>query len=480
MDLLITRELFAQDADKMGFHVSDEEIEDRIAQGRILAAGQPRNITRDYQYQFAALYKDGFDYDKWRTSFCTYFLRTTPKKFIEEQRHELLAEKVEDLIRVATRVSPEEVKRAYIDHETQAKLEFVRFAARRFEDDLVLAPADIDAFLKENQAKVKEQYDQRAFLYKAGPKEAQVRVRAIFVATAKDAPKDDAAKAEAKIRDAAKKIKGGADFAQVARDVSEDERTKKRGGDLGWKRKGSAGLGPEFDDKVFALKKGETSDVIKTDRGFYLARAEDVREGDLPLDAVSRDLAEDLMRKERGAAKAKAEAADAVAKVKAGTAIETLFPKEDKDASAKPPTKVKGLVKSDTSPRLQETGYFARKGNVLEDIGTTKDGTKAVFGNLKKGDVGGPYEVQGGVPSYVVVRLVDRKDPDMAAFETKHDEFTHEASVLKAQTVLLDLMHQRCVEARDSGKIAVNGEMLSYGGPDNGVPYAPCTMLGMH
>src|SRR5215831_12740080 len=79
MELLIRRELLAQEGERLGFRVSDEEVEDRIEHGRILVLGVPRNITQDYR--FASIYKNGYDYDKFKQTFCTFFLHTTIKKF---------------------------------------------------------------------------------------------------------------------------------------------------------------------------------------------------------------------------------------------------------------------------------------------------------------------------------------------------------------------------------------------------------------
>jgi parvulin-like peptidyl-prolyl isomerase len=468
MELLLRRTLLAQEAKKMGFSVSDEEIEDRIAQGRILVVGVPRNITQDYR--FISIYKDGFDYEKFRQNFCNFLLHTTPKKFIEEQRSELLAEKTKEVVRVSTKIAPEEVKREYEERETQVKLAFVRFGARRYEDELETTPAEVAAYLSKNKDKVKEQYDSRSFLYKAVPKEAHLRV--ISVEVAKDAPPADVQRAEAKAKALADKIKGGTDFAKVAKESSDDTHSKARGGDWGWKRKGATGLGAAFDDKVFTLKKGDTSDPIKTDKGYFLARVEGTREGDLPFDQVAPEIAEESLRRARGTEKAKQEAEAALVKVKAGAKLEALFPKDTAAADAPGKTKL-----DPTAPKLSETGFFARHGNMLEDIGITKDGAKQVFGSLKKGETAGPFDVQGGFPSYVIVQVLDRKDPDMKAFEAKKDELTRDAAATKWATVLTDLAHQKCVDARDSNKLTVNNELLRYN--DQEAAYKPCSGLGL-
>jgi peptidyl-prolyl cis-trans isomerase D len=495
MELMIRRELLAQEAERLGFRVTDEEVEDRIAQGRIVVVGAPRNITMDPR--FGAIWRDGrFDYDKFKQNFCTYFLHTTPRKFIDEQKRELLADKLKEMIRVATKVGPDEVKRDYIERETQVKLKFVRFGARRFEDTWELPTAEVNAWLAKNQTKVKEQYDQRSFMYKDVPKEWHVR--GLLVSLAKDAAPAEVARAEGKARATLDRVTGGADLAKLARESSDDDKSKARGGDLGWIRKGALGYGPTFEEKVLALKAGDAPVVVRTDRGFWVARVEGLREGTLGFDQVSHELAEDMLRRERGGAKAKAEADAVMAKVKAGGKLEELFPKaeEVKDDAAEAGETDKGKEAGDkgdkgdktkkaakktdpNAPHLQETTTFPRRGNALEDIGVSKEAADKVFGSMKKGEVAGPFEIAGGTPSYVIVELAERKDADLAEFEKKKDDIAREVAASKWGALLSDLAHRRCIEARDAGRIQVNNEVLSYGGSEESMPYQPCTGFGL-
>lgn len=74
---------------------------------------------------------------------------------------------------------------------------------------------------------------------------------------------------EAACRDALSRIRAGEDFAAVAAEVSEDETTKERGGDLGWMGRG---LVPSqaLEDAIFSLSPGEMSDVIRTEYGYHV------------------------------------------------------------------------------------------------------------------------------------------------------------------------------------------------------------------
>ncbi len=75
--------------------------------------------------------------------------------------------------------------------------------------------------------------------------------------------------AEAKANDLLKQIRGGASFEDVARKYS-DGPSAAQGGDLGVFKRGS--LAKELEDKTFAMKAGEVTDVIRTKQGWVILK----------------------------------------------------------------------------------------------------------------------------------------------------------------------------------------------------------------
>jgi len=75
------------------------------------------------------------------------------------------------------------------------------------------------------------------------------------------------------------KARGGADFAALAKEFSQDS-SGSAGGDLGWFTAGQ--MVPEFEQAAFALGKGQVGDLVRTQFGFHIVKVEDVREAGSP------------------------------------------------------------------------------------------------------------------------------------------------------------------------------------------------------
>ncbi len=100
---------------------------------------------------------------------------------------------------------------------------------------------------------------------------------------------DDAAKqaaeaaalsaAEAKANDVLKQIRAGASFDDVAKKNSEGP-SAAQGGDLGVFKRGT--LAKELEDKTFAMKAGEVTDVIRTKQGYVILKVTDHQMAGIP------------------------------------------------------------------------------------------------------------------------------------------------------------------------------------------------------
>src|SRR5262249_55137081 len=159
-------------------------------------------------------------------------------------------------------------------------------------------------------------------------------------------------------------------------------------------------------------KPGDVIGPEKTDRGFELVKVEGFREGDVSLEQATPEIAEEKLRTERAKEKAKQAAEQALAQVKAGKTLTELFPKPT-DSDENDP--IKRMM---APPAAEETGMFARRGELVPQIGVSSDLLKKAF-ELKPNEIAGPFEASGAI---VIVRLKEHKDPDKDYFTQHKDE----------------------------------------------------------
>ncbi len=72
------------------------------------------------------------------------------------------------------------------------------------------------------------------------------------------------------------KLEGGADFAEIAKEYSEDPGSKEEGGELGWF--GYDKMVPEFRDAAFTLELKKISDPVLSSNGYHIIEVTDKRE----------------------------------------------------------------------------------------------------------------------------------------------------------------------------------------------------------
>jgi len=132
-----------------------------------------------------------------------------------------------------------------------------------------LAEALIEKVIDERltDARIQKWYDDHAVQFK----QPQAKLRIIVAPS-------EAAGAEIKTA-----LDGGADFATVAREKSEDPKSKAEGGDIGWVSQRD--LPPDFSTPVFGAGKGNVVGPIAAGPRSLIFKVEDLRDA-VPLDEV--------------------------------------------------------------------------------------------------------------------------------------------------------------------------------------------------
>ena len=122
----------------------------------------------------------------------------------------------------------------------------------------------------------------------------RVRLSEILVSTEKVQPGDQAGVAALgqKAQQLLVQVRGGAAFDEIAKKNS-DGPTAAQGGDLGYFKRGT--LAKELEEKSFAMKAGDTSDVVRTKQGFLILKVtEHEAAGVPPLKEVEGQIGDQL------------------------------------------------------------------------------------------------------------------------------------------------------------------------------------------
>jgi peptidyl-prolyl cis-trans isomerase C len=136
-------------------------------------------------------------------------------------------------------------------------------------------------------------YDQRKDKY---IEEEQVRARHILIRVPQEVSPTDDAKLKSKADDALKRAKTGEDFAALAKELSDDG-SKENGGDLGFFPRGR--MVAPFEEAVFALQPGQISEIVRTQFGYHIIKAEERKTGKaLAFDEAKAQAQDDLTREQ--------------------------------------------------------------------------------------------------------------------------------------------------------------------------------------
>lgn len=92
------------------------------------------------------------------------------------------------------------------------------------------------------------------------------------------------AEALARLTELEEQIEEGADFAEIAREYSDDKGTANSGGDLGWANPGN--FVPEFEAVLDSLSPGETSEPFRSPFGWHVVELLEIREKDNSEEAL--------------------------------------------------------------------------------------------------------------------------------------------------------------------------------------------------
>ncbi|MGD0416042.1 MAG: peptidylprolyl isomerase [Terriglobales bacterium] len=191
-------------------------------------------------------------------------------KRLDEMRKQMNLETMEDLEKAA-----EAQGASYEDFKQNLRNQIVtqRVIGQEVGSHLAMNKDEEKKFYDEHRAEMEQPEQVRLSEILIAPK---TPAKPAPSAGAKPEPPSDAeteaalAAAQAKAQDILDQFHKGAKFADLAKKYS-DGPSAKDGGDLSYFKRGT--LSKELEDKVFALKAGEVTDVIRTKQGYVILQA---------------------------------------------------------------------------------------------------------------------------------------------------------------------------------------------------------------
>ncbi len=278
VDQMVTERAMMYEADRLGLRVSDADVADSIRQ------------------MVPSLFPDGKFVGKEAYAGMLAQQNMTIDQFESDLKRQVLLTRLRDIAMEGTIVTQPEIEAAFRRKSEKIKVAFVRLTADKYKAESQPTAQEMQQFYKANPARYTSPEkknltvlvaDQAKLEAMAIPVEAdlqrmysqnreafrtpeRVKARHILLKT-QGKPASEEAAIKAKGENLLKQIKGGADFAKLAKENSEDPGSGVNGGDLGdWITHGQ--MVPEFDKAIFSLKTGQTSDLVKTMYGYHIVQ----------------------------------------------------------------------------------------------------------------------------------------------------------------------------------------------------------------
>ena len=360
-----------------------------------------------------------------------------PAEFEDGIRRSLTVEKLRTLLSGWLSIPDNELEQEYRRRNDKVKLAVVSFTTDSFRTQANATDAEVASYFDAHKPdfKMPEKRKIRYLLIDVDALRAKIvvppadversyndgieqyttaeQVRASHILLKTDG-KDDAA-VKAKAEDVLKQAKAGADFAELAKKYSEDEASAKNGGDLDYFGRGR--MVPEFDQAVFAMQPGQTSDLVKTQYGYHIIKLVDKKAATTRTLADVRQQLTDQLAYER----AQAQAADLA---------QNLEQQIRKPADLDKVAKAQGLA-------VQESGFFARDEPIL-GLGPSPEASGRAF-DMKQGEVSGTVRTSRG---FAFLTLVGKQDPYVPKLEEVKTRVRDEVIKQKAR----DMSRQKAAE----------------------------------
>ncbi|MBI4531605.1 MAG: peptidylprolyl isomerase [Candidatus Latescibacteria bacterium] len=395
-DDMVNQILLLQEIEKRNIAFSDKELAQYL-----------RTAPPPYIQQTEAFLTNGqFDIGKYNQFLNQMATSSDPRArqnidiLAYQTRLALQGQKLQDQIMASVKATDAEVRKQYIDQNEKVKVMYLFVPNTPFSDSAVTV----------SDEETKKYYQEHTDDYRQ-----DARVRCEYVLFEKKASPDDERAVEREIHRILTEARGGADFAQLARDYSEDPGSAQNGGDLGFFGRGH--MVKPFEDVAFALSPGDISEPVKTPFGWHIVKVEE-------------------KKLENGEEQVKARHI----LLKIQPSRETIEDRFTRAEQLVEEAKKNGLSKAAQGAGLdvKDTGFFEKKG-VIPGLG---GGTQALV-NLafesSEGTILRPYENDRGI---FVLHVAQKKKAGIEPFEDVKEKVVATLKTKKKTQLSSDRLRQ--------------------------------------
>jgi peptidyl-prolyl cis-trans isomerase D len=423
--------LLRQGGQEMGLAVSSSEIQNEIE-----SMIQFQNNGR-------------FDLERYRAILASN--RLSPEKYEQSLTHDLLGNKTIGAIGAFAQATTDfEIDDLYNLERETVSVSFAVIAPDSFIDEVTVDDAELAAWYEANgdayQTEKEVQLSYLPFLYSdIGSRitiedeqissyyddhitEYQIpekrHARHILLRATPEDPEEAHQKQLARAEEVLAKAQSGEDFASLAQQYSEGP-TSAAGGDLGFFTRGQ--MVKPFDDAVFSMEPGQTSEVVKTDFGYHVIKLEEIQLGGVKsLDDARAEIIAQLQL----------EQARPLAFQMANEAYENIIGAGSLAA----------YLMQQPEAQLVETGFFKRS---APPSGVTADPAflDTAF-TLQEKELSSILETGDG---YVILSATAIKEPEVPGLEAIRDEVEQDFRAQKAAEKAEEIAIMVISDARPDG-----------------------------
>jgi len=283
---LIQQRILVDEAEKLGIHANDDDVAQFLHKGQF----------GEFLFPNGQYIGD----DRYADFVARQFNMSVPE-FQDEIKTSIEIKRLQALITGGVTVGEKEVRDDYRKNNIKIKFDYAVISADDLRKGINPSDNDLESFFKKNAARYSSAVaEERKVTYFAfapndlpggvpqptqqeiqayfnahkaeysTPEQARSRHILIKVAPGADAKTDAAAKAKAE--DILKQLKGGANFADLAKKNSDDPGSKDSGGELPFAQHGT--MVPEFDKAIFSQKIGDI-EIVKSQFGYHIVQVEE-------------------------------------------------------------------------------------------------------------------------------------------------------------------------------------------------------------